>query len=247
MKRRTKIILIIIGVIIILISIPIIWMILFLSGLEKPDVTVKDIRFKNMDPTGSVTLLLTVDIFNPNDITITLGSVHLDIIIDNSFFGHIDQEVHEDIVAKKNTTIELELVVIDHSPLPDSTVVELEIHGFVTISVSFLSLTVPIDVTKEVDLKEEANQEPMAMIVHNGRPVVLTGTSITFDGGLSTDVDGTIELYEWDFGDGGPSQTGETVTHSFTHRGQYTVTLMVYDNCEASGTDTADIRVIGLG
>ena len=247
MKRRTKIILIIIGVVIILMSIPIIWMIVYLSGLEKPGVKVMDARFKSVDPTGSVTLILTVDIFNPNDITATLESVHLDILIDKSYFGYIEQGVHEDIKANKNTTIELDLVIIGAGPLPESTVVELWILGSVTLSVSFLTFSVPIDVTKEVDLKEEANQDPLAMIVHNGRQVVLTGTSITFDGGLSTDVDGTIELYEWDFGDGTPVETGETVTHSFSHRGQYTITLMVYDNYEASGTDTADIRVVGLG
>jgi PKD repeat protein len=50
-----------------------------------------------------------------------------------------------------------------------------------------------------------------------------------FDGSGSSDPDGTIAAYEWDFGDGGEG-SGAHPTHSYAHSGDYTVTLIVVDN-----------------
>ena len=51
----------------------------------------------------------------------------------------------------------------------------------------------------------------------------------------STDADGTISSYAWDFGDGSTG-TGKTTQHAYDAAGHYTVTLTVTDN---SGTTTA--------
>ena len=66
--------------------------------------------------------------------------------------------------------------------------------------------------------------------------------AIQFDGTGSSDPDGTITLYEWDFGDGGTA-TGPTPTHSYTAFGLYTVTLCVTDDRQARVccTTTAEI------
>lgn len=57
------------------------------------------------------------------------------------------------------------------------------------------------------------------------------GDSVTFDGSLSTDSDGQVVLYEWDFdGDGNVDATAEKVTHVFTSAGSFPVTLRVTDN-----------------
>ena len=53
---------------------------------------------------------------------------------------------------------------------------------------------------------------------------------ITFDASGSTDADGTIVKYAWEFGDGTPLVTGMTVVHVYTSSGDYTVTLWVTDN-----------------
>ena len=67
---------------------------------------------------------------------------------------------------------------------------------------------------------------------------------ITFDASESTDPDGEIAKYSWEFGDGSPLVTGVTATHTFTAPGSYTVTLWVTDDTGlvASLPVTIDVR-----
>ena len=53
--------------------------------------------------------------------------------------------------------------------------------------------------------------------------------SFVFDASGSSDPDGSIVSYEWNFGDGATA-TGVTATHAYGHRGFYTTTLKVTDN-----------------
>jgi len=66
------------------------------------------------------------------------------------------------------------------------------------------------------------------------------GDAVTFDGSLSTDLDGSIQTYDWDFGDG-TTATGETVTHTYSNSGTYAVELTVTD--DAGTTDTTTVTV----
>ncbi len=66
---------------------------------------------------------------------------------------------------------------------------------------------------------------------------------ITLDAGGSTDPDGSITEYEWDFGDGSTPGTGKTVTHGYGSTGVYTATLTVTDNCGATGESTAIVTI----
>ncbi len=52
---------------------------------------------------------------------------------------------------------------------------------------------------------------------------------LQFDGSRSSDLDGVVTSYEWDFGDGATA-TGVSPTHAFSAPGTYTVTLMVTDD-----------------
>lgn len=52
---------------------------------------------------------------------------------------------------------------------------------------------------------------------------------VVFDGAPSTDEDGNIISYEWNFGDG-RTGTGPTVSHSFRQAGQFQVVLEIQDN-----------------
>lgn len=61
------------------------------------------------------------------------------------------------------------------------------------------------------------------------------GEEITFDASGSFDPEGIITSYYWDFGDG-TNDTGKTVTHSYSQRGFYTVTLTVTDETGKQGT-----------
>jgi chitodextrinase len=56
-----------------------------------------------------------------------------------------------------------------------------------------------------------------------------SGLTCTFNGSGSSDSDGTIAHYWWDFGDGAAS-SGSTASHTYTAAGTYTVWLFVRDS-----------------
>jgi len=68
---------------------------------------------------------------------------------------------------------------------------------------------------------------------------------VNFDGSGSSDSDGAIESYEWDFGDGSVAGSGETVTHGYTSTGSYEARLTVTDNCGATAVDTTAVTISG--
>ena len=58
-----------------------------------------------------------------------------------------------------------------------------------------------------------------------------TNKAVTFDGSGSSDPDGTISFYSWNFGDGVAQMTSSpTIKHNYTKGGLYSVSLVVYDN-----------------
>lgn len=63
-----------------------------------------------------------------------------------------------------------------------------------------------------------------------------------FDAGSSTDSDGTITSYSWDFGDG-TSGSGETASRTYAHAASYNVTLTVKDNDGLVGLVTHQVVV----
>ncbi len=81
------------------------------------------------------------------------------------------------------------------------------------------------------------NDLPVAAF--SSSPGVLTAN---FDAGASTDADGTIASYEWDFGDGATA-SGATATHNYAVGGTYTVTLTVTDNLGGQSTLEQEVLV----
>lgn len=84
------------------------------------------------------------------------------------------------------------------------------------------------------------NDLPMASA--NGPEYGDIGELITFDGLGSYDIDGTIESYDWDFGDG-TSGTGETTNHIYSIHGIYTIKLTVTDDYGDIGKDSIEFII----
>ncbi len=70
-----------------------------------------------------------------------------------------------------------------------------------------------------------------------------SGLACSFTDG-STDGDGTIKAWNWNFGDG-TSSAAQNPTRVYTKGGTYNVTLIADDDDGASGTSSAPVTVSG--
>ncbi|MEO5961513.1 MAG: PKD domain-containing protein [Opitutaceae bacterium] len=92
-----------------------------------------------------------------------------------------------------------------------------------------------------VSVAAPTNQAPVAIAAASA----LIGTAplpVSFSSAGSSDPDGTIQSYAWNFGDGTTS-TSASPSKTFTAPGTYMVSLTVTDNLGATGTATVTIAV----
>ena len=99
----------------------------------------------------------------------------------------------------------------------------------------------PISITKTAP----ANQPPQAQISATPTAGILPLT-VQFSASGSTDSDGTIVSYDWDFGDG-QSGSGEVISHTYQSAGNFTAILTVTDDKGAIDTDSVVIAVSASG
>jgi PKD repeat protein len=92
----------------------------------------------------------------------------------------------------------------------------------------------------------DENQPPIANFTFSPENPIFNQT-IIFNASNSTDPDGTIVKYEWDFGDGDiTNTTEEIIMHSYSSAGNYTVNLTVTDDDGAINTCVARITVSSM-
>jgi PKD repeat protein len=112
----------------------------------------------------------------------------------------------------------------------------------VPVSGKSMSVTLPPQsVTLFVVAKNNVNQAPLASF--SAAPT--TGNApltVSFNGSASSDPDGAIVAYNWDFGDGAVA-SGSAASHVYSTPGTYTARLTVTDNQGASGANTVAIQV----
>jgi PKD repeat protein len=82
------------------------------------------------------------------------------------------------------------------------------------------------------------NQAPTAAF--DATPTDLT---VAVDASASTDADGSVASYAWDFGDG-TTASGAKATHAYAAAGTYPVRLTVTDDAGATAIKTADVTVV---
>jgi PKD repeat protein len=82
------------------------------------------------------------------------------------------------------------------------------------------------------------NELPTAAFTTDPATYAGVNENIDFNASSSTDQDGSITSWVWDFGDQ-TSDTGENVVHKYTKPGVYTIGLTVRDDAEPFGQDSA--------
>lgn len=82
-----------------------------------------------------------------------------------------------------------------------------------------------------------SNNPPTASYLFNSNLL-----AVDFDGSASSDSDGTITDWSWDFGDGNTA-SGELVSHTYGSSGNYTVVLTVMDDAGATHFDSQIVSV----
>ena len=97
-------------------------------------------------------------------------------------------------------------------------------------------------VTGSVNVTGGTNVAPIARIT--GPATGTVGAAVSFDGSTSTDADGSIATYLWNFGDNTAGATATPPPHTYATAGTFTVTLAVTDNLGLTSTPVTHPIVI---
>lgn len=91
------------------------------------------------------------------------------------------------------------------------------------------------------------NEPPVSSFFIVGETTVHVGDLVDVDGSASSDPDGEIEKYIWDFGDGNLPDEGRnlsTTNHTYAYGGEYSINLTVQDDIGARSSSFETITVI---
>ena len=183
--------------------------------------------------------IATTDIISDNNgIAIRFGAANTGTIIDSVAWGEAQNNFIETTVFSTNPTANQSI----QRKFQNNTFIDTDNNAQ-----DFEIQSCPSPKAPSGNCQSATNQAPSAFFVYTPlNPQV--GNLITFNAASSTDYDGIISAYQWDFGD--PSASSEqatssvstaTTTHSYLTAGTYTASLIVFDNQNASSTATSTI------
>jgi len=156
------------------------------------------------------------------DVSVTFEATINGILIPTGTFEYpVDSELS--IFAIPDTGYEFNQWIVDGTPTVGGNPLIYPLLAPATIGATF----------------QAANLPPTAFFTVS-KSAVQVNESVTFDASGSSDPDGTIIGYDWNFGDGEVG-SGVSVTHAWPSEGSKTVTLTVTDDDGAS--DSAEITI----
>jgi glucose/arabinose dehydrogenase/chitodextrinase len=95
--------------------------------------------------------------------------------------------------------------------------------------------------TLQVDVQSTSNALPVSRFTASPATAYI-GVPIVYNGTASSDPDGMIVAYAWDFGDGNTA-TGAVTSHSYVLKGTFTVLLTVTDDVGGTNVSNSDIVI----
>lgn len=136
--------------------------------------------------------------------------------------------------------------VAESNPVTSHSYIETDTYN-VTLSVidseGFWDTT-----TQNITIRPKSANTPTASFTYSPNEP-LRGEAVTFDASSSTDPDGTIAKYRWNFGDNTTivEETVPSTTHTYATASTYDVMLTVMDNNELSDSTSATIKILNPG
>lgn len=195
------------------------------SPIAKPDLTITDISKDSSDR-------IILKIANQ-------GST--------SFSGNLGVQIWFNGISKYNVT--------GSATIPSGSVATFTATTL-TLPEGSTVVKAKVDPTNAIEEENETNNEATETISIGSPPssnnppqanagankTSKVGQSVSFNGSGSSDSDGSIISYAWDFGDG-DSSIGSVVSHTYSAAGAYTASLTVTDNDGATDTDTVLVTI----
>jgi len=131
---------------------------------------------------------------------------------------------------------------VDGPPIPFDNYLDNEMASVGDYVYSVGGRTAP-SVLYNKTLRWEVDIPPIAVIAVTPSTTGFIGSVFTFDGSGSSDTDGSVVSWRWDFGDG-DTALGVNVVHSYAAKQTFTVTLNVTDDLGAWDETTVQILIM---
>jgi len=123
----------------------------------------------------------------------------------------------------------------------DSLAREFAAPGVVGVQLTVVDGSGALNATAQAGITVRINHPPLA---EAGPDIATADLFVDLDAGGSSDGDGDLLTYTWDFGDGSAPLQGQQVRHAFPRAGRYPVTLTVEDGTGLGNARATDATVV---
>ncbi|MBI5152504.1 PKD domain-containing protein [Candidatus Peregrinibacteria bacterium] len=98
-------------------------------------------------------------------------------------------------------------------------------------------------IEQKITVIEATTPRPVIKFTPETSGKLIAGKQYLFDAGESTAPAGTIQKYEWDFGDNTAKVPSKSINHTYSASGTYEITLSVTDDKKQTGTKSEKVEV----